>query len=63
MTSLHLKALLALTGLTAFLALLVATVFLGQANQPVWAAFTGTGAVVVGLGGLYRLLLVLGRTA
>ncbi|MCD0170566.1 hypothetical protein [Deinococcus sp. 23YEL01] len=54
---------LALVGLVAFIALLVATVVLSRAGQPMWAAFTGTGAVVVCVGALYRLLLVLGQPA
>lgn len=51
------RAFLALVGLFALVALLIATVVLAQSGQPVWAAFTGTGAVVVGVGGLYKLLL------
>jgi len=62
MTRIHLKALLAVTGLLAFVALLICTVFLAQTGQPIWAGFTGTGAVAVGIGGLYKLLLFLGRT-
>lgn len=58
-----LKFLLALVGLAALVALLIATVTLAKAGQPMWAAFTGTGAVVVGIGGLYRLLLTLGQPA
>lgn len=58
-----LKFSLALVGLTAFLGLLIATVLLAKAGQPVWAAFTGTGAVVVGVAGLYKLLLALGQSA
>lgn len=58
-----LKFFLALVGLSAFLALLIATVLLAEAGQPMWAAFTGTGAVVVGVGGLYKLLLTLGQSA
>ncbi|BBN97243.1 hypothetical protein DEIGR_500001 [Deinococcus grandis] len=54
---------LALVGLVAFIALLVATVILAKAGQPMWAAFTGTGAVVVCVGALYRLLLTLGQPA
>ena len=50
-------------GLLALIALLVATVILAKSGQPMWAAFTGTGAVVVCVGALYRLLLVLGQPA
>lgn len=52
---------LAVIGLLAFVALLVATVILAKAGQPIWAAFTGTGAVAVCGGALYKLLLTLGR--
>lgn len=63
MTPIHLKMFLAFIGLLGLIALLVATVILAKAGQPMWAAFTGTGAVVVCVGALYRLLLVLGQPA
>lgn len=55
------RLLLALVGLAALVALLIATVVLARAGQPIWAAFTGTGAVVLCVGGLYKLLLALGQ--
>lgn len=54
---------LAVIGLLAFIALLIATVVLSRAGQTMLAAFTGTGAVVVCVGALYKLLLVLGQPA
>lgn len=54
---------LAVVGLLALVALLVTTVFLAKNGQPSWAAFTGTGAVVLCVGGLYKLLLALGQAA
>lgn len=63
MNTLTFFILLALIGLAAFVALLIATVNLARSGQPAWAAFTGTGAVAVGIGGLYHLLLTLGQGA
>ena len=53
----------AVIGLIPLLALLVTTVILARAQQPMWAAFTGSGAVVVGLVSLYKLLTILGQSA
>lgn len=55
------RLLLAVIGLLAFALLLLATVSLAQGGQPVWAAFTGTGAVALCSVGLYKLLLALGQ--
>lgn len=61
MSTFTFRLLLALIGLFAFAALLVTSVTLAKSGQPVWAAFTGAGAVTLAVGGLYRLLLLLGQ--
>lgn len=60
MNSFTFRLVLALIGLFAFLALVGATAYLGIRGQTGWAAFTGSGAVAVGIGGLYKLLVSLG---
>lgn len=50
------KFLLALMGLLAFVALLVATIILARNGQAIGAAFTGSGAVAVGVPSFYNLL-------
>ncbi|MCD0156997.1 hypothetical protein [Deinococcus sp. 6GRE01] len=62
-TEIHLKMFLASVGFLTFIALLVATVILAKAGQPMWAAFTGSGAVCVCLGLFFKLLLTLGRSS
>ena len=50
---------LAVIGLFAFVALLVAAVFLA-ASSPGLAALSGGGAVALAVAGLYKLLVLLG---
>lgn len=58
---------ISLIGLTAFLALVLAlvwvTVYLAKLGKPVPAAFTGAGAVIVATKALFTLLTVLGQSA
>lgn len=56
MTNESFRIVLAVLGLTAFLALLGASIYLVIRGQTGWAAFTGGGAIVVALNGLYGLL-------
>ena len=52
------RLLIALVGLIAFVALLVAAVQLAG-NSPGLAALSGGGAVALAVGGLYKLLVML----
>ena len=52
---------LAMVGLVALISLLTVTVILAKGGQTIWAALTGTGAVAVGVIGLYQLLMLLGK--
>lgn len=56
-------AVLAVIGWLGLVALLVGAVVLARAGQPIWAAFTGTGAVSGCVYGLYKLLIVLGQSS